>query len=190
MRGRKLLLCVLPLTLIASGCATPTPYRPASASDSRTGYSDYRVETDRYRVSFSGNSMTSRDTVERYLLFRAAELALQEGADGFVMLDRETDRRTRTIVDRPFTAGRYGWWGPAWSYRHPRFGWRSWDPYWGDPFWDRDIDIRQIDRYEAMAEIRLIRGRLNRDDPRVFDARDVVEQLRGTIRYPEGDARY
>lgn len=185
LRPKTALLLALPLALALPACTTPTPYRPATASDMRTGYSDYRIERDRYRVSFSGNSMTSRDTVERYLLFRAAELALEQGFDGFVMVDRDTERRSRTVIDRPFHSGPYGWWGPYWSYRSPRYGWRGWDPYWGDPFWDRSIDVRTIDRYEATAEIQLRRGPLPRDDARIFDAREVVERLRPTIRYPE-----
>ena len=44
-------------------CATATPYGP---SDGRYGYSEQRIEDDRYRVTFSGNSSTSRETVERF----------------------------------------------------------------------------------------------------------------------------
>src|SRR3546814_6915077 len=71
----------------------------------RTGFSEQRIESNRYMVSFSGNSLTSRETVERYLLFRAAELTVQQGFDHFILVDRNTDRKTRTYVDRPFGPG-------------------------------------------------------------------------------------
>jgi hypothetical protein len=44
----------------------------------RAGYSDQQIESNRFRVSFAGNSLTARETVERYLLYRAAELTVQQ----------------------------------------------------------------------------------------------------------------
>ena len=171
----------LAICLVAAGCTTATPYRPASAGSDQTGYSSQQIESNRYRVHFAGNSMTSRETVERYLLFRAAELTLERGADWFEMADRQTDRLSSTYVDRPFGAGDYGYWGPAWRYRGRGFGWRSWDPYWGDPFFDTSIDVRTVDRYEATAEIVLGRGPKLGGNARAFDARDVIARLRDTI---------
>ena len=63
------------------------------------GFSDVRLETDRFRVTFAGNSLTSRETVERYLLYRAAELTVAQGADWFSVVERQTDRKARTYVD-------------------------------------------------------------------------------------------
>ena len=56
--------------LALSACATATPYGPAGI-DSRYGYSEQRVDADRFRVSFAGNSVTSREQVEMSLLLRA-----------------------------------------------------------------------------------------------------------------------
>jgi hypothetical protein len=185
MRLFKFCAFTAPLALLVTSCASPTPYRPVTIGENQTGFSDYRIEQNRYRVSFSGNSYTSRDTVERYLLYRAAELTLEQGYDWFYMAERTTDRFTRTRIDRPFTSGAYGYWGPYWNYRSRRNGWRSWDPYSGDPFWDRDIDVRSIDNYEATAEIVLGRGRDTGNDRRTFNARDVIDNLRGSIRLPD-----
>ncbi|WP_296305834.1 hypothetical protein [Pseudomonas sp.] len=152
-------LAALPLCLVVAGCTTPTPYQPlAPQSRASGGYTDQRIEDNRYRVTFSGNTMTSRETVENYLLYRAAELTRAQGYDWFVMADRETERKTRTTVDQPFSTGPYGWWGPSWRYRGAGLGWRGWDPFWGDPFWDRQVDVRSVDRYEASAEIVMGRG--------------------------------
>src|SRR5689334_3716661 len=91
--------------ILAAGlaaCATPTPYQPrapGSSGASSGGYAESRIEGDRWRVSFTGNTLTSRETVESYLLYRAAELTLQQGFDGFTIVDRATDRHTRTYVD-------------------------------------------------------------------------------------------
>lgn len=47
---------------------------PVSLSRSET-----RLAADHFRVTFVGNSFTSRERVEASLLYRAAELTLQEG---------------------------------------------------------------------------------------------------------------
>lgn len=178
-------VCVISGALfLATACTTPTPYRPApTAGADRTGYSDQRIEANRFRVTFTGNSMTSRETVEHYLLYRAAQLTVEQGFDWFAMADRQTERRSNTYLDRPFVGGPYGFWGPSWRYRGAG-AWRTWDPFWGDPFWGSTIDVRTVDRYEATAEFVLGRGPKPVNDPRAFDARDVLRNLGPTIRQP------
>jgi hypothetical protein len=81
-------LVVLLLGLLLAACAgKPTPYQSAQGG---YGYSEQRIEDNRYRVSFAGNSATSRQTVEDYLLYRAAELTVQNGHDWFEVADRDT----------------------------------------------------------------------------------------------------
>jgi hypothetical protein len=172
-----------------AACATPTPYQPYVRGQSTSGgFSEVRVEPDRFRVTFSGNSLTSRETVEAYLLFRAAELTVQNGYDWFSVVQRDTDKRTRTYVEpdpfyRPWYGG-FGYWRPYWRYYGP-YGWRTWDPFWGDPFWADRVDVRTVDRYEATAEIQMHHGANPADDPAAFDARAVMDNLRPRIRYPE-----
>lgn len=173
-----------------AACATPTPYQPNVRGTAVSGgYSDVRLEDNRYRVTFAGNSLTSRETVEGYLLYRAAELTVQSGYDWFSVVTRDTDRKSRTYVEHdPFYRpwyGSYGFWRPSWRYYGPAFGWRTWDPFWGDPFWADRVDVRTIDRYEATAEIVMHRGPKPQGDPHAFDARAVIENLRPQIRYPE-----
>jgi len=174
--------------LVVAGCATETAYRPATGSGfERAGYSDRMIEPNRFMVSFAGNSYTSRDTVERYLLYRAAELTVQQGYDYFILSDRNTDKRTRTYATPSFEGGPwgYGYWGPSWRYRGRGFGWRSWDPFWGDPFFDRSIDVQTIDKYEASAEIVLGHGPKPANNVRAFDAREVMRNLGPTIVTPK-----
>jgi hypothetical protein len=170
-----------------AACATPTPYQPNVPGQSTSGgYSEIRLEANRYRVNFTGNTLTSRETVEAYLLFRAAELTLQEGNDWFTIMDRNTDRDTRTYVDSysPWYGPGYMWWRPSWRYYGAGYGWRSWDPFWGGPFWADHVDVRTVDRYEAAAEIVMGKGAKPPNDPRIFDAHAVVENLKPRIQYP------
>jgi len=180
------------LVLAASltACETATPYQPAVRGNATSGgYSETRLEPNRWRVTFTGNSVTSRDTVEGYLLFRAAELTLQNGDDWFSMVDRQTDARQRTYVQpdplyRPWYGPGFGYWRPSWRYRGRGFGWRTWDPFWGDPFWADRYDVQTIQNFEASAEIVTHKGAKPADDPRAFDAHAVVENLRPRIQYP------
>jgi hypothetical protein len=175
-----------PLALLAvvTGCATATPYQPLTTrGEARGGYSEQRLEDNRFRVMFTGNSFTSRRTVENYLLYRAAELTIQAGYDGFTMTDRGTDPHTTTRVFRdPFGPGPWGFWGPSWRY-HGRFGWRSWDPWMRSPFWADDIDVSTVTSYEASAEIVMFKGD-RPGDPRSFDARQIMQNLGPTLQMP------
>ena len=178
------------LAATLAGCATPTPYQPIVPGKSSGGYSEVRIEPNRWRVTFAGNSLTSRETVEGYLLFRAAELTTQQGFDWFSIADRNTDRKSYTYVDpdplySPWYGAGYGFWRPSWRYWGAGPGWRSWDPYWGDPFWANSVDIRTVDKYEAAAEIFMGKGPKPANDPRAFDARQVVANLQPRIKYPE-----
>lgn len=179
-----LLAAVAAATLALAGCETATTYHPATGRGfSREGFSEQRIEANRYMVSFSGNSVTSRDTVERYLLYRAAELTVQNGYDYFQLVDRDTDRKTRTYVTDPFGPGPWGYWGVNWRFHRPGFGWGFYDPFWGDP-WNRNIDVRTIDRYDAHAEIVMGHGARPRGDVRAFDAHEVIQNLGPTIVMP------
>lgn len=168
-----------------AGCMTATPYQPATNS-SRLGYAEEQIEANRFRVSFAGNTITARETVERYLLYRAAELTVQQGFDHFILVDRNTE--TKTEVRRTpgaYGPGPWGYWSPYWRFYRPRWGWRSWDPFWDDPFWnDRDFDYRTVRQYEAVAEIVMGRGP-KPDNVRAFDARDVLNRLGPQIQRPQ-----
>lgn len=111
---RMSLLVALPATafVLLSACATPTPYQPIDArGEARGGYFEQRLEDNRFRVTFRGNEFTSRQTVENYLLFRAAELTLQAGYDGFTMVNRAVDPNQRTrVTSDPFGPGPWGFW--------------------------------------------------------------------------------
>lgn len=171
------------LVLLVPGCSQPTPYQPESVSSAvRGGYSHERIAADLFRVRFHGNSLTSRETVEAYLLYRAAELTIEQGGDWFAILDRETEHTvTREIrrdpFYRPWYGTYYGYWLPYWSYRTRGRGWLYWDPWHADPFWADGIDGREIEEFEASADIRIGRGPLPEDNRRAYDARRVIADL-------------
>ncbi|MEM9599491.1 MAG: hypothetical protein AAF926_00590 [Pseudomonadota bacterium] len=193
-------LCAATALLVA--CATATPYQPASEPGAFDGFSQQMIEADRARISFAGNSLTKRDTVENYLLYRAAETALERGYDWFELVERDTEAKTRTRV----TPGVGSFYDPyfGYSFYRPRFGWSRgyrysafrgfrhrrgfgfrgfYDPFY-DPFFN-DFDVREITKYRATAEVRFGNG--SRPDGRTnaFDARSVIENIGPTIKLPE-----
>lgn len=180
----------LALAGLLSACATATPYQPNIPGQAVSGgFSEQRLESDRFRVTFAGNSLTSRDTVEAYLLYRAAELTVQQGFDWFTIVERDVERDRRTYVERdpfyrPWYGPSYGYWRPYWRYYGGGFGWRTWDPYWGDPFWADRMDVRTVEKFEATAEIVMRKGPKPADDARAFDARGVMENIGPRVMRP------
>jgi hypothetical protein len=154
---------------LLAACATQTPYGPRDVSG--YGFSETRIEADRYRVSFLGNSLTDRETVETYLLYRAAELTLQNGYDWFEIVDRDTEsdrriRRSPSAIGSPF----------YYSYFHPYYGWiPAYDPFWAD----RDY-YRESTRYQASAEVRMGSGE-KPEAGNAYSAREVQMNLAGAI---------
>ena len=171
-----------------SGCASMTPYQPAiRGQHPGGGYSEQSLGEGRYQVTFRGNSLTARDRVEGYLLYRAAELTARDGYDWFLIVDRLTERETSTyaVPDpfyRPWYGNGYGRWRPYWRYSR-RGIWGSWYPGAG-PFWGDSVDLRTVERFEAHAEIVLRRGPIPPGEERAFDARRVMLDLGPTIERP------
>lgn len=87
--------CLLLALLVA--CATQTPYAPAEERGA-PGYTETKLTSNRYRITFTGNSSTPAETVKDYALLRAAELTLQEGHDWFQLADRETDKKVQSTT--------------------------------------------------------------------------------------------
>ena len=175
----------LGLALGLTACETATPYQALERGTKVSGgFTDQRLDADHVRVSFQGNTLTSRATVESYLLYRAAELTVAQGFDWFEIVDRHTDQDKRTYLDPdPFYGPGYGFgygygfWRPSWRYYGGGFGWRSWDPYWGRPFWGDTGEIQTVEKFQATAEIVMRHGPKPDGDPKAFDAHGVMANL-------------
>ena len=211
-RGLKAILLGSSLVVL-SACATTTPYQEASKPGAFDGYSQTIIENDRARVTFAGNSLTERETVENYLLYRAAELAVERGFDNFRLIESDTETKTRL---RSVGAGfGHGGYDPffRYSYFSPRFGWSragrfsSFSRFGVSGFGRRGFggrgfgrrgfghggfgggfgggfDVREITKYRATAEVKFGHGS-GPDDDITFVAREVLQNLGPTIVYPE-----
>lgn len=85
---------LLPIAAAAfalTACATPTVYQP-SGPGATVGFSEYRIEPARYRVTFQGGGGAPANQIADYALLRAAEITLRDGYDWFRVVDRHADR--------------------------------------------------------------------------------------------------
>jgi hypothetical protein len=87
---KQFLACAAALSLLTA-CATPTTYM-AAPGPRAVGFSDYRIETGRYRVTFRGGPGAPPAQVANYTLLRAAEVSLRDGYDWFRVVETFDDR--------------------------------------------------------------------------------------------------
>lgn len=195
------LALLLPLLLALGACSSmkPTAYAPATA-ESAYGYKEQKLDENTWRVTVAGNSRTERELVENQLLYRAAEIALANGADGFVLLERDVERdvKYQTRYD-PYYAYPYG---GFWGYRpvYDPFGARLYPPGFGYGFgygyggYSAGIgmvfapparaETRAITKYTAYAEVRLYQGAAPLGEGTTYDARQVIAELGGRVNKP------
>jgi hypothetical protein len=161
-RPAALALVVLLALLLAACAGKPTPYQSAQNG---YGYSEQRIEENRYRVSFSGNSATSRQTVEDYLLYRAAELTVQNGHDWFEVADRDTVQEYSGYGGSPAigVGGGGGSGGVGVGLSFPMFGGGS------------------APSYTAHMDILVHDGEKPPQNPNAYDAFSVISQLQPKI---------
>ncbi len=164
------------MAMILAACGGPTPY--GGADNRGYGYSETRIEKNRYRVKFSGNSLTARETVENYLLYRSAELTKEAGYDYFVIETRATDKDTyyrSTFDDFPG----YGFYYHRFPYHRGRgYG------YGGSV----TTTTRPVSQYTAYADIVMFKGAKNERNVKAFNAQDVLKTLGPRIRRPQAAA--
>lgn len=142
-----------------SGCVTVTPYAPENQG---YGYFEQRLEKNRFRVNFNGNASTPRQTVENYLLFRAAELTVQNGYDYFVLSSDGTEANTRYLQNFD---GFGGYW---------------WRPYFGGGF----STATPITQYQAQASVVMFSGAKPDENVKAFDAKQILSNLQPLIQRP------
>src|ERR1700760_4029272 len=159
----------LPLALLAAalmGCMQPTPYQPRLDGQA-TGYTDRALTHNRYRITFPGNTVTGRETVESYLLLRAAEVTRAAGFTSF-MFDTRNTRANTNVQAVPYMGPPDPFWG-----RRGRWG------YWGGYgfAYDPAVDIVTRTNYEAYAEVVLLTPEQAAHEPKAINAAEVISRI-------------
>lgn len=153
--------------LLLSACATTTPYQPLKNG---VGYTDQQLETNRFRISFNGNSSTPRETVANYVLYRTAEVTLANGYDYFTLAAQNTDQEIKS------SGGGFGFgFGGVGIGRNGGLG----------IGFGTGSDIRT--EYQGTADVAMYRGKKPENNAQAYDARDVKKNLDPTIQRPKSD---
>jgi hypothetical protein len=167
-------IAAISLGVALAGCETATPYQPlVTGGDSSGGFTDQRLDADHFRVTFQGNDSTSRERVETYMLYRAAELTVNAGNDWFETAERHTDRDKRVYWD-DYGGGPYGFWRPSWRY-WGGYGWGGWGGWGGY--------TTTYQKFQASVEI--VMGRGPKPDARALNAREVMTNVGPKIELPK-----
>lgn len=169
LTGGRILAVILALAPLGA-CAVPTPYQEAVDG---FGYAEQEIENDRFRVTFEGNLVTPRETVETYMLYRTAEFTVQNGYDYFIIVDRETDQST-SYYTRSYLSDSY--YPYAFDDRyHSRYGF--------EPGYISATSVA-IEEFVASAEILTFKGEKPADNVNAYDAHDVLMRLQPMIVRP------
>lgn len=165
--------------LALAACATTGLYQ---ARDGRSGYAETQLGADHWRVEFVGDDFTSRDTVNTYLLYRAAELTRESGHEWFAMAAPAVSEEVEIIVEAQHPqAYRDRYWRPHWR-RRGRFFWSDVDPVM--PHERRRLDqevVTERVHYSASAEIFMGNGA---PATGAFNAEDTIARLEPSIARP------
>lgn len=88
---------ILAIAALALLCSCSTKYAQRGGWPDVYGYSDEPIDATTYQVTFAGNTATSPVVVNRYALFRAAEVTVSKGFDYFVVMNTEDDVSKHTV---------------------------------------------------------------------------------------------
>jgi hypothetical protein len=166
MRAARIGTAIAALALGACSALSlgPTRFEPAHGGAGQPGYTVERTEQDHFHVAFSGNSSTSRRTVEDSLAYLAAEVTLRNGGDYFTIAKAKSERTSSAFYGNSYVR----------------------DPAAHCCHWDGVV----YHEYEAEADIVIFKGTVPQDDPSVHDARAIVEDLGPSIRRGGGFSVY
>lgn len=150
--------------LLVAACASLAPYGPQMGASGQ-GYSEQRIEGDRWRVTYRG--VGDPAPVADFALLRAAELTLENGYDWFEVTQHWIDGRggqggIRPSVSIGAGSGRYG------GYRASGVG------------VGLGFDISGDQPTSTVLEVRAGRGQ-RPDRPSAYDARSVRDSIRSRL---------
>jgi hypothetical protein len=154
-----------------AGCAGPTPYQ--RQIDGR-GYHEEQLDDKRFRVMFTANTRTPSETVENYVLYRAAELTLETGNDAFIVLD-QGDERLASFKPSSLQRVQKSYEGPDGAQ---------------DPIFETVAtgSVRPTVSNQVELVIEVQGGAKPKDEINAFDARELISRLKPLLIFP-GETR-
>jgi hypothetical protein len=152
------------------GPAAPSPGVFVAKSAGATGL----------RLTVSGKSFSSREALEIYLAYRAAQETMARGFRWFTFTEQraKSDKLPSPKADPagPRYSFRMSYFRPVWRYRAVgSAAWTTWSPFSGSAF--PVLDPKSVAAYELSAAIVMRKGMLDDSNPLAFDAFALSDYL-------------
>ena len=194
-----IVLCAgMPLAALAQvPAANPTP-PPADAMPmvpaAKPGvFALKTVNPTRFTLTVTGKTFTSREAVEKYLGWRAAEHTLAQGGTWFTLVEgrMKGDAGSDPVNDDPARAGksysfRMVYWRPVWRYKMAgSAAWSTWSPFAGAAFFADGKDPKTVTDFEVSADIVVRKGVKDGKNPLGFEAAALSDLLINQVSPPE-----
>jgi hypothetical protein len=142
-----------------------------------------------FHLTVTGHKFTSRDEVEKYLAYRAAELTMAQKANWFTFTETRVKSDTVAAPKRDVSGKRYSfrmeYWRPVWRYKMAGDTvWKSWSPFSGAAFFADGVDPKTIAAFEVSADVTLRSGPMDDANPLAFEAGAVSDLLVNQVSPP------
>ncbi len=141
-------------------------------------------------LTVKAHTFTSRPEIENYLIYRAAELALERKSNWFTLVESRApgDAAPTPNADPKglHYSFRMAYWRPVWRYKLTGdTAWKTWRPFSGAAFFAEGKDAKTITDYEVSAELVLRKGRMDDLNPLAFEARAVSDLMVNQVSPPK-----
>lgn len=186
---------------LASVAQAPAPAaNPAPAAElpmvpaAKAGvFSLKTVNPTRFTLTVTGKTFTSREAIEKYLAYRAAEHTLAQNGTWFTLVEgrMKGDAGPDPVNSDPARAGkrysfRMAYWRPVWRYKTAdAAAWSGWSPFSGAPFFADGKDPKTISDFEVSADIMVRKGIMDGNNPLGFEAAALSDLLINQVSPPE-----
>jgi len=177
----------------AQASAAPAPAAPAAdlpmVPPAKPGvFTATKKGATGYHLVVAGHKFTSRDDIEKYLAWRAADLTLSDKGSWFTFTQARTKADTVPAPKRDPAAPRHSFqmanFQPAWRYKVKGADWKTWSPYSGAAFFADGIKADDITDFEASADIVVRKGVMDDADPLGYEAGAVSDLLINQVSPP------
>jgi hypothetical protein len=182
-------ICLLGAPCVAQAPAATAPSNAPEVPAAKPGVFSLQKRTAaRFHLAVAGHTFTSRDAIEKYLAYRAAELTLDQKNSWFILLEARSKGDTVPVPKSDPAGLRYSfrmdYWRPMWRYKIAGApAWKSWSPFSGVAFFGGDP--KTVTDFEVSADIVLHKGMMDDANPLAFDASAVSDLLVNQVSPPQ-----
>ena len=141
-----------------------------------------------YHLVVAGHKFTSRDDIEKYLAWRAADLTMADKGTWFTFTQSRAKTDTVPAPKRDPAMPRHSFqmanFQPVWRYKIKGADWKTWSPYTGAAFFAEGVKAEDITDFEASADIVVKKGVMDDANPLGYEAGAVSDLLINQVSPP------